>query len=502
MKLSNAGIADAKVWTEKGYKLPEYDREAVKAKTMKEPKWIHFGAGNIFRAFQANVVQELLNKGIIDTGLIVAEGYDYEIVEKMNRPHDDLSILVTLKANGTVEKTVVGSIVESCMVDEDNEKEISRLREIFRAPSLQMVSFTITEKGYKTAAYMSKVTRLLYERYLAGKLPVAMVSMDNCSHNGDKLYEAVLEFAKQWEADGSCEKGFVEYVTNGDLVSFPLSMIDKITPRPDAKIEQMLLADGIEDLEQVVTSKNTYVAPFVNAEETEYLVIENLFPNGRDAYDKAGVIFTDRETVDKTEKMKVCTCLNPLHTALAIFGCLLGHTSIHEEMDDEVLNKLVNKLGYIEGMPVVVDPKVLSPMDFIKAVLELRLPNPFMPDTPQRIACDTSQKLPIRFGETIKAYRSREDLSTDSLTLVPLVLAGWCRYLQGIDDEGNAFDRSPDPLLEELTGLDVQTILKRQDIFAVDLFADGLGDKALAMYQEMQGVGAVRATLNKYVEIV
>lgn len=500
MILNNAGLQDKKVWTDKGYKLPEYDREAVKAKTMKEPKWIHFGAGNIFRAFQANVVQELLNKGVIDTGLIVAEGYDYEIVEKMNRPHDDLSILVTLKANGTVEKTVVGSVVESCMLDEDNEKEIGRLREIFRAPSLQMVSFTITEKGYKTAAYMSKVTRLLYERYLAGKLPVAMVSMDNCSHNGDKLYEAVLEFAKKWEEEGTCEKGFADYVMDGSKVSFPLSMIDKITPRPDSRIEEMLLADGIEDLEQVVTSKNTYVAPFVNAEETEYLVIENLFPNGRDEYEKGGVIFTDRETVDKTEKMKVCTCLNPLHTALAIFGCLLGHTSIHEEMDDEVLNKLVNKLGYIEGMPVVVDPKVLSPMDFIKAVLELRLPNPFMPDTPQRIACDTSQKLPIRFGETIKAYRSREELSTDSLTLVPLVLAGWCRYLQGIDDEGNAFDRSPDPLLDEVSKMDVKDILRRTDIFAVDLFEDGLGDKVLAMYQEMQGTGNVRKTLNKYVD--
>ncbi len=499
MRLNNLGLQDANAWAEKGYKLPQYDREAVKAKTMAEPKWIHFGAGNIFRAFQANVVEGLLNKGIIDTGLIVAEGYDYEIVEKMNRPHDDLSILVTLKANGTVEKSVVGSIVESCMLDEENEKEIGRLREIFRAPSLQMVSFTITEKGYKTAAYMSKVTRLLYERYLAGKLPVAMVSMDNCSHNGDKLYEAVLGFAKQWEEDGTCEKGFVDYVMDGKLVSFPLSMIDKITPRPDLRIEQMLLEDGIEDLEQVVTSKNTYVAPFVNAEETEYLVVENLFPNGRDAYDKGGVIFTDRETVDKTEKMKVCTCLNPLHTALAIFGCLLGYTSIHDEMDDEVLNKLVNKLGYIEGMPVVVDPKVLSPMDFIKAVLELRLPNPFMPDTPQRIACDTSQKLPIRFGETIKAYRSREDLTTDSLTLVPLVLAGWCRYIQGIDDDGNAFDRSPDPLLEEVSKMAVEDILKRQDIFAVDLFEDGLGDKALAMYQEMQGVGNVRKTLDKYV---
>ena len=93
---------------------------------------------------------------------------------------------VGLKADGTVEKTVVGSVVESCMLDEENETEIARLREIFRAPSLQMVSFTITEKGYKTAAYMKKVTGLLLERNKAGALPVAMVSMDNCSHNGDK----------------------------------------------------------------------------------------------------------------------------------------------------------------------------------------------------------------------------------------------------------------------------------------------------------------------------
>jgi len=503
MLLTNEGLKNERAWREKGYNLPSFDRDVVKKNTMENPRWIHFGAGNIFRAFQANVVQNLLNEGVIDTGLIVAEGYDYEIVEKYNRPHDDLSILVTLKADGTVEKTVVGSVVESCMVDEDNEKEISRLREIFRAPSLQMVSFTITEKGYKTPAYMSKVTRLLYERYLAGALPVAMVSMDNCSHNGDKLKEAVLDFANEWASNGTCEKGFVDYVMDGDKVSFPLSMIDKITPRPDAAIEKMLLEDGIEDLEQVVTSKNTYVAPFVNAEETEYLVIENLFPNGREAYEKGGLVFTDRETVDKTEKMKVCTCLNPLHTALAIYGNLLGYKSIHDEMDDEVLNALVHKLGLIEGMPVVVDPKVISPMDFIDAVLHKRLPNPFMPDTPQRIACDTSQKLPIRFGETIKAYRKREDLSTDSLKLVPLVLAGWCRYLQAVDDNGNAFELSPDPLLGELKGMDVKDILKREDIFAVNLFEDGLGQRVLDMYEELcAGPGSVRKVLKKYVDSV
>ena len=64
-------------------------------------------------------------------------------------------------------------------------------------------------------------------------------------------------------------------------------MIDKITPRPDASVEELLKKDGIEELDPVITSKNTYVAPFVNAEECEYLVIEDAFPNGRQNWKKA-----------------------------------------------------------------------------------------------------------------------------------------------------------------------------------------------------------------------
>ena len=102
MKLNANGLADRKQWEEKGYALPQFDREAVKAGTKENPFWIHFGPGNIFRAFQANAVQNLLNAGLLDRGLVVAEGYDYEIVEKMNRPHDNLHIAVTLKADGTI----------------------------------------------------------------------------------------------------------------------------------------------------------------------------------------------------------------------------------------------------------------------------------------------------------------------------------------------------------------------------------------------------------------
>ena len=519
-----------------GYHLPEFDYDTVHKNTVEHPHWIHFGAGNIFRAFQANVAQNLLNSGVLDTGLIAAEGYDYEIIEKSYRPHDNLSILATLKADNTVEKTIVGSIMESLILDSKNEAEYARLREIFKNPSLQMASFTITEKGYATAnakgeffpavaadfekgpeapeSYLGKVVSLLYTRYTHGALPIAMVSMDNCSHNGDKLYAAVNAFAKAWTDNGLVEAGFLGYVNDQTKVTFPWSMVDKITPRPDAKVEAMLGEDHIGGLDAVVTSKNTYIAPFVNAEECEYLVIEDAFPNGKPALDKGGIIFTDRATVDKVEKMKVCTCLNPLHTALAIYGCLLGYTLISEEMKNPLLKNMVEVIGYKEGLPVVVNPGILDPKKFIDEVVNVRIPNPFLPDSPQRIATDTSQKLSIRFGETIKAYEASPDLHTEDLKLIPLVYAGWLRYLMGIDDEGREFTPSSDPLLEEarqyvadyelsfspkdLSKLDA--LLANEKIFGVNLHAIGMDTLVKQYFAELSsGVGAVAAALKKYV---
>lgn len=535
MKLNAEGLQNLTPWKEAGYQVPFFDRKKAAAATKKAPRWIHFGAGNIFRAFQANLMQQLLNDGKCDTGLIVAEGFDYEIIEKMNRPHDDYSILVTLKADGSVEKTVIGSIVESLILDSRNEAEFSRLKEIFTQPSLQMVSFTITEKGYSLVngkgellesikrdfaagpkapeSYLGKVCALIYERYTRGRLPIALVSMDNCSHNGDKLQAAVLSFAESWLSAGYCDPGFLAYVKNPALVSYPWSMIDKITPRPDPKVQEILNRDHIEDLKQVVTGKNTWVAPFVNAEECQYLVIEDAFPNGRPLLEEAGVIFTTRKTVDQVEKMKVCTCLNPLHTTLAVFGCLLGYERISEEMKNPILKRLIEIIGYEEGLPVVVNPGILDPKAFIDEVVNVRIPNPFMPDTPQRIATDTSQKLPIRFGETIKAYLASPNLDTADLKRIPLVFAGWLRYLMGVDDAGNSFLPSPDPLLDtlmpRLSGVRLgqscdadallAPILKRADIFGVDLYETGLSGLVTGYFLEMiTGPGAVARTLEKY----
>ena len=115
----------------------------------------------------------------------------------------------------------------------------------------------------------------------------------------------------------------------------------------------------------MITSGGTHSAPFVNAEKCEYLVIEDWFPNGRPALERGGVYFTTREIVDQVERMKVCTCLNPLHTALAIFGCLLGYSLISEEMKNPVLRKLVERIGYDEGLPVVVNPGIITPRSLL-----------------------------------------------------------------------------------------------------------------------------------------
>lgn len=530
VKISLQGISNAKQWEEKGYGLPGYDVIQTARAAKENPFWIHFGAGNLFRAFHAVIVQKLLEEGKLDRGILVAEGYDYEIIEKMYTPYDNLGIVVTLKADGTIDKKVVGSVAQALPLDSGNDMAFGRLKGIFANASLQMATFTITEKGYslvnargellpdveadfaagpkKPGSYMGKVASLLYARYCAGEKPIAMVSTDNCSHNGDKLCAAVMAFAEAWVENGKADAGFLEYIRSRK-VSFPWSMIDKITPRPDPSVEKILREDGVENLAPVITRKNTYVAPFVNAEETEYLVIEDDFPNGRPRLEEGGILFTDRETVDKVEKMKVCTCLNPLHTCLAIFGCLLGYQKISDEMKDKELVKLVEAVGYREGLPVVVDPGVLDPKEFVDTVLRVRLPNPFMPDTPQRIATDTSQKLAIRFGETIKAYCASENLCVSDLQMIPLVLAGWLRYLMAVDDQGEKFEPSPDPMLGtlrsqmskiELGDADVETVIKpiMEDdrIFGVNLYKAGLADKVCGYFKEfVTGPGAVRKTL-------
>ncbi len=519
--------AGRKAFLEKGYTVPQFDREELKKKTYENPTWVHFGAGNIFRAYQAEILEKVLDQGEYDRGLIVAEGFDYEIIDRAYRPFDNLTLSVVMHSDGSIEKNLVGCLTESLKADTSFPEDWARLEEIFRKPSLQLVTFSITEKGYgfndadlerglEARFMMGKMARLLLVRFnasLENPLPISLQSTDNCSHNGDRVRAGVYAYAEKFVALGIAPKAFEDYVKNPEKVTYPWAMIDKITPRPDSRIRDMLAADGFEDIELIETEKHSFSAPFVNSEEVGYLVIEDNAPYGRPPIEKGGVLFADAETVDKVERMKVGTCLNPLHTAISIYGCLLNYTLISAEMHDEDLRALATRLGYEEGMPVVINPGIVDPMKFIDEVLTKRLPNPFMPDAPQRISTDTSQKLSVRFGGTIQEYlKAGKDVT--KLNLIPLVFAGYARFLRAIDDNGAEMQLSTDPLLPELqpivAGLEVKEgeqdfsclkkLFSRADVFGVDLYEVGLGEKTEGMVKELfAGPGAVRKTLHKYV---
>ncbi len=543
MKLSKNELKNIAGWEAAGVKLPSYDVTAVAEKTKKTPIWVHFGIGNIFRIFIGGLADKLLETCEMDRGITCVESFDFDVVDKIYEPYDNLVLAVTLKTDGSTEKQIIGSLTEAIKAQTDEPEKWMRLREIFVNQSLQMVSFTITEKGYalknssgdyfpfvqedllagpakkdQAPGYnsaMSIVAALLYERFKAGQYPIAVVSMDNCSHNGEKLMNSVVTIAEEWEKAGFVPVEFTVWLKNEKSVSFPWSMIDKITPRPAESVRFELEKLGIEEMDPVITSRGTYIAPFVNAEGPQYLVIEDKFPNGRPALEKAGVYLTDRDTVNKVERMKVTTCLNPLHTALAVYGCVLGYNLIADEMKDAQLSELVKRIGLVEGMPVVTDPGILSPMKFVDEVLNVRIPNPFMPDTPQRIATDTSQKVGIRYGETIKAYVKKYG-NAKKLQAIPIAIAGWLRYLLGVDDEGNVFERSSDPMLLELTkameGISLgevpsdlhkklQPILQNANIFGIDLYAAGIGEEIERIFaDEIREPGAVRAVLKKYLD--
>lgn len=535
MQLSYKGLMAREDWSAAGVKLPKHDWRAMCAETAENPVWVHFGAGNIFRIFIAGLMQRLLDQGDAKAGIVAVETFDSEVIERIYVPHDSMTLAVSLLADGGIDKSVVASIAEGVLAAEPSGYE--KLKAIFRKPSLQMLSFTITEKGYAlrdmkgewipmaaadieagpTAPKhaMGVVAALLLERFNAGGMPIAVVSMDNCSHNGEKLRAGVTEIARAWLDRGFVPADYVAWLEDEDKVSFPWSMIDKITPRPAEAVEKQLTALGIEDMAPIVTAKHTYIAPFVNAEAPQYLVIEDRFPNGRPALEKAGVYMADRDTVNNTERMKVTTCLNPLHTALAVYGCLLGYEKICDEMRDEELVKLIRRIGYDEGLPVVTDPGILSPRAFIDEVVEQRFPNPFMPDTPQRIATDTSQKIPVRFGETIKSYAADPARDPAALDAIPLAIAGWLRYLLGVDDSGAEMAVSPDPMLSQLQAAlagvtlgdpdsaegKLDAILSNPNLFGMSLVEAGLADKVKDDFRSLiAGPGAVRATLKRHLD--
>lgn len=536
MKLTLNGIRDTAPWQAAGVILPGYDAAEAQRRAVQAPRWVHFGIGNIFRVFLGGIADGLLEKGLLDRGITCVETFDFEVVDRIYRPWDNLGISVILEPDGTREVRVLGSLAEAVKAQHTDCAQWERLKAVFRSEDLQIVSFTITEKGYalkdasgswlsgalqdiesgpkQPTGAMGIVTAMLWERFQSGGIPTALVSMDNCAKNGLLLRDAVLTIADAWLERGFVTEEFTRWLRDEHKIAFNSTMIDKITPRPSPDIAEDLANLGIEGMEPVVTGKRTYIAPFVNAERPQYLVIEDRFPNGRPALEQGfGVYMGDFDTVCKAERMKVTVCLNPAHTAVGPLGVVLGHERFADMLREEpVTLRMAKKVIYTEGMPVVPDPGILSPKAFADEVFR-RFLNVYLGDTNLRLATDASQGLAVRFGETIRSYVQR-DGSAAQLTAIPLGIAGFFRYLLGVDDKNNAYELAPDPLAEEIHGALHDVVLGQPEsyrgqlapylhsrmLFSIDLYTAGLGEKIEAMFTEMIAhPGAALETIGKYI---
>ena len=539
MKLTLEGIKNTAAFQKAGILLPGYDVAAVSKKAKQAPRWAHFGIGNIFRIFIGGIADGLLEAGVLDRGLTCIETFDYDVVDKIYTPYDNLGLSVILHADGTRTYKVLGSMAEAVKAQSSDPAHWARLKEVFRSKELQLISFTITEKGYalagsdgiyfpfiqsdidngpeKATSAMAVLTAMLYVRYQDSRAPIALVSMDNCSHNGDLLRHSVLTMAREWQKKGYVTEDFLTWLGDETQVSFPWTMIVKITPRPSDAIAADLETLGVEDMAPVITSKRTYIAPFINAEQPQYLVIEDRFPNGRPELEKGfGVYLADRATVNLSERMKVTACLNPVHSATGPVGVVLG-----EELYAKMLNtnpdmmKMARMVAYDEGLPMVEDPKILSPKAFTDELFTDRFPNEYLGDTNLRLATDTSQGVGVRFGETIKAYVKKYG-SAERLTAIPLGIAGWLRYMLGVDDMGNTYELAPDPMVPEIQAAlssvvfgnpasltdQLHPILSNEKVFFIDLYKAGLGEKIEGMFREMiAGKGSTKATIHKYMNL-
>ena len=273
-----------------GVRLPQANVEATRQAGIEQPRWIHFGGGNLYRAFHAQVAQDVIDAGGMDRGVVVVETFQPFTVGQVYRPYNCDILQVIMDEDGALDQRILSCTAGALFGNPQRAEDYQQLVRYFESPELQMATFTITEKGYAlrnaagelfpyvakeiadgpagAASTMGIVAALLLARYNAGAAPIALVSTDNFSQNGRRFRDAVLTVAQGWLAAGKVQQGYVDYLMDKDRVSFPWSMIDRITPNPAPATEEALKAQGWDDLQLIPTGSGVSFAGFANTERT------------------------------------------------------------------------------------------------------------------------------------------------------------------------------------------------------------------------------------------
>jgi mannitol 2-dehydrogenase len=471
--------------------VPTYDRAQVR------PGIVHFGVGGFHRAHEAMYLDALMNAGealdwgIVGVGLLPQDRRMHTVMTAQ----DCLYTLVEKHPDGSLEPRVIGSIVDYIFGPDDPEAVLTRLTD----PATRIVSLTITEGGYHVDQTTGEfdprdadtrhdltpgsvprtafgfIVEALDRRRAAGTGPFTVMSCDNVQANGDVARRMIGAFATSKDPDLGV------WIT--EHVSFPSSMVDRITPVTtdtdrQRLVEQFELEDGWP----------------VSCEPFTQWVLEDDFRAGRPPLDHVGVQLVD--DVHPYELMKL-RLLNASHQAMCYLGYLAGHRYVHEVCQDPLFVRFLTGYMDTEGTPSLEPLPGVDLVGYKQQLIE-RFANAEVADSLARLCADSSDRIPTWLLPVI-----RDRLAHDGdVRRSALVVAAWARYAEGVDEQGapiEVADRRRD---------DVMARARRQSedplAFLDDrsLFGDLGGqprfvEPYLAALESLHVVGA-RATLEKW----
>ncbi len=472
---------------------PTYDRTGLTTGI------VHVGVGGFHRAHMARTIDRLLSQGLAKEWAICGVGLldSDRRMKDVLAEQDHLYTLTVRHSDGSQDTAVIGSIVDYLWAPEDPEAVIERMAQ----PTTKIVSLTVTEGGYNidrvTGAFdvtepavaaeiaggaprtaFGFVTEALRRRRDRGVPAFTVLSCDNVQNNGDIAASAFTSFADAQDPD------LAKWISAN--VSFPNSMVDRITPvttRDD--IDDVAARLGVHDEWPVICE------PFFQ------WVIEDRFAAGRPPFEHAGAQLVD--DVEPYELMKL-RLLNASHQALCYFGYLMGYRLVHEATADPLISSLLTRYMDDEATPTL-RPVPGVELGAYKRTLIERFSNPAVRDTVARLCADSSDRIPKWLVPVV-----RERLAAGgSVTWGAAVIASWARYAEGIDEQGEPIT-VVDPLRDELVAIaraqadDRLAFVRNERLFG-DLAHDDDFAAAYLTASELLRSGGARHTLHHLLDI-
>lgn len=455
-----------------GVLTPRYDRQQLQTRI------VHFGFGAFHRAHQALLTDRVLNAQGGDWGICEISLFSGDRLMSQLREQNHLYTVLEKGANGN-QAIIVGAVKECLNAKLDS---LAAIIEKFCEPQVAIVSLTITEKGYcidpatgsldvsnpriihdmqhPTEPHSAPgiLVEALHRRRERGLSPFTVLSCDNIPDNGHVVKNAVLGMAEKRAAE------LAAWIQQH--VSFPGTMVDRIVP-----------AATEESLDEITRELGVADPCAISCEPFIQWVIEDNFVAGRPQWEVAGVQMVD--DVLPWEQMKL-RMLNGSHSFLAYLGYLAGFQHISDCMQDSAFREAAYRLIMNEQAPTLRITNV--DLSRYAASLIERFANPALKHRTWQIAMDGSQKLPQRMLEGIREHLARGS----DWPLLALGVAGWMRYVSGVDDAGATIDIR-DPLSEKIRLLvesssdaeRVSALLSLQEVFGTDLVKNPLFVQAI-----------------------